>query len=126
MFPKDEETGYFADMTRTVSKDEPDQRIVEMYDAVRDAQALAMSRIRAGVPGSEIHQSVVDLFKERGYESNTTGFVHNLGHGVGLQVHERPTVGPEGSPLKPVTLSLLNPVSIIPASGESGLKTWVQ
>jgi Xaa-Pro aminopeptidase len=100
IFPKDEETGYFADMTRTVSKGEPDQRIVEMYNAVKDAQALAMSRIRAGVPGSEVHQSVVDLFKERGYESNTTGFVHNLGHGVGLQVHELPTLGPAGRPLK--------------------------
>ncbi len=117
MFPKDEETGYFADMTRTISKGEPDQRIVEMYESVRDAQALAMSRIRAGVSGSEVHQSVVDLFKERGYESNTTGFVHNLGHGVGLQVHELPTVGPAGLALKAGHVITIEPGLYYPGIG---------
>lgn len=117
MFPKDEETGYFADMTRTVSKGEPDQRIVEMYAAVRDAQELAMSRIRSGVPGSEIHLSIVDLFKDRGYESNTTGFVHNLGHGVGLQVHELPTVGPAGLTLKAGHVITVEPGLYYPGMG---------
>jgi Xaa-Pro aminopeptidase len=100
MFPKDETSGYFADMTRTVSKGKPDQQIIDMYAAVKDAQALAISRIKAGVTGAEVHNAVVDLFKERGYDSNTRGFVHNLGHGVGLQVHELPTVGPSGAALK--------------------------
>jgi Xaa-Pro aminopeptidase len=117
MFPKDEETGYFSDMTRTVSKGEPDTRIVEMYDAVRDAQALAMSRIRAGVPGSEVHQSVVELFKEQGYESTTTGFVHNLGHGVGLQVHELPTLGPSGLTLKAGNVITIEPGLYYPGIG---------
>jgi Xaa-Pro aminopeptidase len=117
MFPKDEGTGYFADMTRTVSKGAPDQKLIEMYAAVRDAQALAISRIHAGVPGSEIHQSVVDLFKDRGYESNTTGFVHNLGHGVGLQVHELPTVGLTGPTLKAGHVITVEPGLYYPGIG---------
>jgi Xaa-Pro aminopeptidase len=100
MFPQDETTGYYADMTRTVSKGAPDQQIMDMYAAVRDAQQLGISRVKTGVTGADVHQSVVDYFKDHGYESNSRGFVHNLGHGVGLQVHELPVVGPAGEGLK--------------------------
>lgn len=117
MFPKDETSGYFADMTRTVSKGTPDRQIVEMYDAVKDAQALAVSRIRAKIPGCEIHNAVVDLFKERGFESNTKGFTHNLGHGVGLQVHELPTVGPSGTALKAGQVITVEPGLYYPDTG---------
>jgi Xaa-Pro aminopeptidase len=99
LFPEDESSGYFADMSRTVVKGEADGRIIEMYEAVREAKELGISLIRPGVSGAEVHQRVVDYFKERGYESGSEGFMHNLGHGVGLEVHELPTVGPGGKPL---------------------------
>jgi Xaa-Pro aminopeptidase len=99
LFPRDEASGYYADMTRTVVKGEPDPRIIEMHQAVHDAKTTAIARIKAGVSGTEVHQLVVDLFKERGYTSDGEGFTHNLGHGVGLEVHERPTVGPFGKTL---------------------------
>jgi len=70
-----------------------------MYDAVRDAQDLGMSLTKPGTNGADVHQAVVDLFRERGFESNTQGFTHNLGHGVGLEVHELPTLGPAGKEL---------------------------
>ncbi|MEN6609643.1 MAG: Xaa-Pro peptidase family protein [Methanoregulaceae archaeon] len=99
IFPQSETTGYVADMTRTVSKGKPDQRICEMYDAVREAQDIAAQLVAPGAQGPEIHQAVVDHFKERGFESNTQGFIHNLGHGVGLAVHELPSLGPNGGVL---------------------------
>jgi Xaa-Pro aminopeptidase len=87
IFPFEEKTGYYADMTRTVSKGKPSQEIVDMYNTLREAKQLGISKVKAGVSGAAVHQSVVDFFTERGYESNTKGFIHNLGHGVGLQVH---------------------------------------
>jgi len=99
LFPVHEKSGYYADMTRTVVKGEPSKEIGEMYSVLREAKRQAISRVKAGVSGADVHQGVVDFFKDHGYESNTQGFVHNLGHGVGLQVHEQPTVGPSGKAL---------------------------
>lgn len=96
IFPQSETTGYIADMTRTVSKGKPDLKICEMYDAVLEAQDIAARLVAPGATGPDIHQAVVDHFKERGFESNTQGFIHNLGHGVGLAVHELPSLGPNG------------------------------
>ena len=100
LFPVQEKSGYYADMTRTFVKGEPSPEIRDMYSALREAKALAVSRIKPGVSGADLHKTVVDFFKDHGYESDTQGFIHNLGHGVGLQVHELPTVGPAGKPLE--------------------------
>jgi Xaa-Pro aminopeptidase len=100
IFPQAEESGYFADMTRTVVRGEPSDEIVEMYRAVSEAQARAASHIQEGITGADIHQDVVDFFKDSGYESNSQGFMHNLGHGVGLEVHEAPILGAGGKLLK--------------------------
>ena len=94
LFPVDEKSGYYADMTRTVVKGEPSQEISEMYTALREAKQLAIDQVKSGISGADLYQDVVDFFKERGYDADTRGFVHNLGHGVGLQIHELPTVGP--------------------------------
>jgi Xaa-Pro aminopeptidase len=100
IFPRSEQTGYHSDMSRTVVKGEPGQEIGEMFDAVKTAQDLAASLIKPGVTGEEVHQAVVDLFASRGYGTKGEGFIHNLGHGVGLEVHELPSLGPGGGPLK--------------------------
>ncbi len=88
LFPVKEISGYYADMTRTVVRGEPSTEILEMYNALREAKQLGISLVKTGASGADIHLAVVDFFKDQGYESNTRGFVHNLGHGVGLQVHE--------------------------------------
>lgn len=98
-FPADDMTGYFTDMTRTVVRGEPSAELLEMYNAVREAQDLGMTLVKHGALGSSVHQAVVDLFAEKGYGTNTSGFTHNLGHGVGLEVHEQPTLGPAGGAL---------------------------
>ena len=52
--------------------------------------------IRPGVIGADVHNAVLDLFNERGYETGDEGFIHSLGHGVGLQIHEAPSLSPRG------------------------------
>ncbi|MEI7649305.1 MAG: Xaa-Pro peptidase family protein [Methanomicrobiales archaeon] len=117
LFPCEEKTGYYADMTRTVVKGEPSTEIREMYTALREAKQLGISQVKTGASGSDIYQSVVDLFKDHGYESDTRGFVHNLGHGVGLQVHELPTVGPAGKELKAGSVITVEPGLYYPGIG---------
>jgi Xaa-Pro aminopeptidase len=108
-FPADDMSGYFTDMTRTVIRGEPSPELLEMYNAVREAQDLGMALVTHGASGSSVHQAVVDLFAEKGYGTDTSGFTHNLGHGVGLEVHELPTLGPAGG-----TLAAGNVVTVEP------------
>ena len=117
LFPVEEKSGYYADMTRTVVKGEPSKDIREMYDALREAKKLGISRVKAGVSGADIHQAVVDFFNERGYETDTRGFIHNLGHGVGLQVHELPTIGPAGKALESGNVITIEPGLYYPGIG---------
>jgi Xaa-Pro aminopeptidase len=99
IFPQDEHSGYYADMTRTVCSGEPSPKLQEMYRAVLSAREIAFGAIHAGVSGADVHNLVVDHFRSLGYGSDREGFVHNLGHGVGLEVHESPTLGPSGKTL---------------------------
>ncbi|HWQ63610.1 MAG TPA: Xaa-Pro peptidase family protein [Methanospirillum sp.] len=100
LFPKSETSGYHADMTRTVSKGEPSGRVCELYEAVRDAEILGESLISAGVSGAECYQKVRDYFDDQGFKTDTEGFIHSLGHGIGLEVHEKPSLSPAGEELK--------------------------
>jgi Xaa-Pro aminopeptidase len=117
IFPQDEDTGFTADMSRTVVKGEPSRELVEMYEAVRGAQALAATLVRPGTTGAEIHGKVVDYFRERGYGTDTKGFIHNLGHGVGLEVHELPVLGPGGGELAAGNVITLEPGLYYPGTG---------
>jgi Xaa-Pro aminopeptidase len=117
LFPVDERSGYYADMTRTVVKGEPSNDIREMYGALREAKQLGTSRVKAGVSGADIHLAVVDFFNERGYGTDTRGFIHNLGHGVGLQVHELPTIGPAGKALETGNVITIEPGLYYPGIG---------
>jgi len=117
LFPVEEKSGYYADMTRTVVRGEPSDKIREMYDTLREAKQLAISSVRPKVPGSELYQAVVDFFAERGYESDTRGFVHSLGHGVGLQVHELPNLGPGGKALAAGNVITIEPGLYYPGTG---------
>ena len=101
VFPRCETTGYFADMTRTVSKGAPSDEIIKMYDTVKKAKELAASMIHPGITGAEVHNMVVEFFKDAGFETaGSSGFTHSLGHGVGMEIHEAPSLSPSGGELK--------------------------
>lgn len=99
VFPRSEKTGYHADMTRTFVRGEPSCEIEDIYNTVKEAKALGWSLIRPGVSGSEVHQAVLDFFTDAGYKTGTGGFMHSLGHGVGLDIHENPALSPSGGEL---------------------------
>jgi Xaa-Pro aminopeptidase len=90
IFPRDRESGYFADMSRTYVKGRPSEQVLKMYEAVRDAQSTAISLLRPGIPATEVHEAAAKIIRERGFGVGEKGFIHSLGHGVGLDVHEVP------------------------------------
>lgn len=100
IFPRSEASGYHADMTRTVSKGRPSEKICEIYDAVATAQNLGEDKVAAGVSGADCYQAVRDYFDEAGFRTDTEGFTHSLGHGIGLEIHEQPSLSPVGEELK--------------------------
>jgi len=82
--------GYCSDCTRTVIVGEPDARQREVWQAVRKAQLAAMEGLEPGMKGRELDAIARESLEESAYAEY---FGHGLGHGVGLQVHELPTVG---------------------------------
>ncbi|MDR0418002.1 MAG: aminopeptidase P family protein [Puniceicoccales bacterium] len=94
IFPRLIKTGYYGDMTRTFLKGRPLEAQVKMYNAVRTVQSLAIEQIHAGKNATEIHENNIKAFMKLGYPStDSTGFFHSTGHGVGLELHENPSIG---------------------------------
>ncbi len=81
--------GYHSDMTRTVVIDEADDHMKEIYNAVWSANADAMKAVRADVTGKLVDSVARSTLDAWGYDEY---FTHGLWHGVGLEVHEAPTV----------------------------------
>ncbi|OHA00229.1 MAG: hypothetical protein A3C11_01960 [Candidatus Sungbacteria bacterium RIFCSPHIGHO2_02_FULL_49_12] len=97
IFPRSLETLYFADQTRTIFKGMPSENLCRMYGAVLEAQELAIAMVKPGANGAKIEQAVRDFFTKSGYPTSFTerpvkGFIHSLGHGVGLEIHEAPSL----------------------------------
>ncbi len=107
MVPRSKKERYYSDMTRTVMRGNPENELKEMYAAVLESQVDALNNIKAGVSGSGVHNGVCDVLEERGFETArgksgvfTEGFIHSTGHGVGLDIHEGPSLGESGKELK--------------------------
>jgi len=81
--------GYCSDMTRTVVLGQPDAKMVEVSRIVRQAQLAATKVIRAGITGREVDRVARQVIGAAGYGKY---FGHGLGHGVGLAVHEGPSL----------------------------------
>lgn len=86
--------GYCSDITRTVFVGGMSKEQERVYDLVAKAQKSAIDIIEAGVSCKEANEVAVDEFKKYAMEKY---FVHSLGHGVGLDVHERPFVASRSS-----------------------------
>jgi Xaa-Pro aminopeptidase len=94
IFPRLIKNGYYGDMTRTFLKGQPSETQIKMYDAVKTVQSRAISEIHEGKNVKEIHEDNVKMFTELGYPStDSMGFFHGTGHGVGLELHENPSIG---------------------------------
>jgi Xaa-Pro aminopeptidase len=108
LFPRDLESGCYADMTRTfVVGDIPDE-LAEYHRLVHEALMKSIEAVRAGAEGNEMYRLVCDVFHDAGYPTQlskepgqvlSSGFFHGLGHGVGLEVHEQPWLSRDPSRL---------------------------
>jgi len=105
IFPRHLEHGYWGDLTRTVVKGTPSAALKKMYAAVKAAQAAALAEIRAGVSGKRVHRAAASVLARRGFktgllEGRAQGFIHSTGHGIGLEVHEAPSLSPRPGRLR--------------------------
>lgn len=81
--------GYHSDMTRTVAVGSATDEMKRVYDIVLTAHKKALSAVKPGVRCSDIDKIARDYIYENGFEGS---FGHATGHGVGLDIHEYPTV----------------------------------
>jgi Xaa-Pro aminopeptidase len=105
LWPRDENSGCWSDMTRTFVRGEVSGRLAALHEKVLDAHERACAAVRAGVTGLELYDLACDVFEAAGQPTQRTkargetlrhGFYFSLGHGVGLEVHEAPLLGRTG------------------------------
>jgi Xaa-Pro aminopeptidase len=129
LFPKDKETGCYADMTRTYVVGEPSSELEEWYGLVKQALDESTAGVKPGVNGRALYELVCDIFHDAGYKTQLNkepgevledGFFHGLGHGVGLEVHELPSLGRIGHDLVPGDVVTIEPG--LYRSGYGGLR----
>jgi len=105
VFPQHARSRYFADLTRTLVKGQAAPKVRRMFDAVKAGQEIAYRMIRDGVEGSTIHAAIRRSFEALGFhtgeqDGRMQGFFHGTGHGVGLEIHEPPRIGPRADILR--------------------------
>src|SRR5208283_2872372 len=100
IFPQSER-GYWFDLTRTLVLGKADPKTIKLFEAVKEAQVAALDSMRDSVPCNQVMMNACKVIELKGYRtmrelyrgetSNiTSGFIHSLGHGVGLTIGERP------------------------------------
>jgi Xaa-Pro aminopeptidase len=110
--------GYCGDCTRTFAIGEPSAEQRTAYELVLRAQEHALTNIKPGMTAAEADKLARDVIAEGGMGEY---FSHSLGHGVGLDIHEAPTIGPGSKVvLKPGMLITVEPGVYIP--GKFGLR----
>ncbi|MEO1062598.1 MAG: aminopeptidase P family protein [Actinomycetota bacterium] len=106
--------GYRSDMTRSFVIGEPDADQELWLDAVQQAQEAAVDRVRPGATGVEVHEVAVAALAEHGLRE---AFVHGVGHGVGLVIHEDPFLARSDEPLRPGQVVTVEPGVYLPGRG---------
>jgi Xaa-Pro aminopeptidase len=127
LWPRDEKSNCWADMTRTFVRGEISDAVAELHALVLGAHERACAAVRPGVPGVELYGIACDVFEAAGHPTARTkaagetlreGFYHGLGHGVGLQVHEAPALGRTGfDPLIAGDVVAIEPGTIVRSLG---------
>jgi Xaa-Pro aminopeptidase len=106
LWPRDPDSACYADMTRTYVVGEAPAELVMYHGLVKEALDRSFAATKAGVAGFEVYTLVCELFEEHGQKTTLSkapgevleeGFFHGLGHGVGLEVHEAPSLGRGGT-----------------------------
>ena len=111
--------GYCSDLTRTVSVGAPTEDAFRLHAAVRDAQRAAIEAVKPGVPATSVDAAARGLLESRGLGE---AFGHGTGHGLGLDIHEEPRVGPPrphsaSVQLEPGMVFTIEPGAYLPGMG---------
>lgn len=110
--------GYKSDLTRTFFLGKITPLARKVYNAVKQAQAKALREIKPQVMANKVDAAARSFIRQKGYGKF---FGHNVGHGVGLEVHEAPIISPsENSPLKPGMVFTVEPGIYLP--GKLGVR----
>jgi Xaa-Pro aminopeptidase len=114
LFPLHKEHGYWGDISRTVVRGKAPPELRKMYNAVRAAQKIALSEVRAGSDARNIHNAALVELQRRGFKTciqngRCVGLAHSVGHGVGLHIHEPPFIS-----VVPATLKAGNVITVEP------------
>ncbi|HEV2813445.1 MAG TPA: M24 family metallopeptidase [Solirubrobacteraceae bacterium] len=105
LWPRDEASGCWADMTRTFVGGAVSEAVAALRDVVREALEAARAAARPGISGRALYDVAAEIVERAGYPTQRTrepgqtldhGFYCSLGHGVGLEVHEPPGLGLAG------------------------------
>jgi len=118
LFPRDRETGVYSDMTRTYVVGTPSDELREYHRLCKQALEETTAAAKPGVNGRDLMVMACDLFHRHGHKTQLhkdpgevldSGFFHGLGHGVGLEVHEPPSLSRSGDDLVPGDVITLEP-----------------
>lgn len=94
-FPRADQTRFYGDATRTFCKGKASPELKKQFAVVKAVQELAIRMIKPRVNGKKIYKAVVNFFNKAGYPTQVIdgykqGFIHGVGHGIGLEIHEAP------------------------------------
>ncbi len=83
--------GYCCDITRNFSIGAPTDEALALHALVKEAHDAGAAALKAGVSGGSVHAAAAAVFAREGKEKY---FTHSLGHGIGLEIHEEPSLSP--------------------------------
>jgi Xaa-Pro aminopeptidase len=110
--------GYCSDFGRTVCVGEPEAEVRDAYALVLAAQEAGRAALRPGVPASEVNRACRQPIEDGGHGPN---FKHRMGHGIGMDVHERPFVSEEDDTLLEAGMTFTDEPSIL-VDGRFGVR----
>lgn len=99
LFPRAMDNGYYHDMTRTFCLGYAPPEVQRAYDEVMQAFDTVAAALKVGEKASHYQDLTCDVFEELGHKTPRShpgteeGYVHSIGHGIGLQIHSRPRMG---------------------------------